>query len=95
MTDLSLSPVAQVCARIRKRAGDMRLAMVPGLAEDLRSIGEAFATLELRTRALEAHQKTLARATLAKHYGYVIEARDYHALVELGREPEAAADATA
>lgn len=89
-----LSPVAQVCARIRKRSSDVRLALLPGLGDDLRSIAEAFADLELRNRALERISKTLARATLAKHYGYEIEVADYNDLVELGRVPEVISDGT-
>lgn len=79
MTDSSA--VAHLRARILKRAADPRLMLVPGLADDLRMIGEAFGTLE-------HHIQALARATLAKHFDYHISPRDYHELVELGREPD-------
>jgi hypothetical protein len=83
MTDCSA--VANVRARILKRASDPRLVFVPGLADDLKLIGEAFGTLE-------HHVQALARATLAKSFGYDISPGDYNELVALGREVDEDAD---
>lgn len=77
MTDSSA--IAKVRDRIRKRACDPRLMLVPGLADDLKLIGEAFG-------AIEHDVQVLARATLAKHFSYDIPKSDYNDLVELGRE---------
>lgn len=76
MTDLTA--IARCCDRIRKRAVDPRLVLVPGLADDLRLIGEAFVWLEQGQRAI-------GRAVLAKHYGYNATKDDYAHLVELAQ----------
>lgn len=81
MTDLTA--VARCCDRIRKRAADPRLVLVPGLADDLRLIGEAFVWLE-------QGQRTIASCVLAKHYGYSATKTDYHHLVELAQLEDSA-----
>lgn len=71
-----LGAVAAVRDRIARRAGDKRLVVVPGLADDLHAIGEAFSSLELTS-------KTLARIYLAKHYGYHLSTPEYQFLATL------------
>lgn len=77
MTDCTA--IANVCARINQRTRDPRLVLVPGLADDLRSIGEAFITL---TRAVQL----LARAELARQGNYPLSKADYHDLVCMAGE---------
>jgi hypothetical protein len=79
MTDSTA--VALACAALNKRASDVRMALVPGLADDLRLIGEAL-------RSLEFGQRSLATSVLAKHFAYEIPKREYNHLVELARELE-------
>ena len=78
MTDSTA--IAQCCARISKRVQDVRLLVVPGLADDLRSIGEAFGILEQQ-------QRLLARAALCVGTGSDIPRDDFNGLLELSREP--------
>lgn len=78
MTD-HLGAVAAVRHRIATRARDPRLVLVPGLADDLQAIGEAFASLEQDT-------KLLARVFLSKHYGYSLSKPEYQSLAELAGE---------
>ena len=80
-----LSAVAQLRSRISKRAADPRLLLVPGLADDLKLIGEAFGTIH-------QHLASLARVVLAREYGYTMEPADYHALSALSRQHEAGAN---
>lgn len=74
-----LGAVAAVRDRINARARDPRLVVVPGLADDLRMIGEAFGSLDLST-------KLLARIFLSKHYGYSLSTPEYQALATLAGE---------
>jgi hypothetical protein len=76
-----LTAVARLRTRISKRAADPRLLLVPGLADDLRLIGEAFGTIE-------QHLSSLSRVVLAREYGYAMEPADYHVLSALGRVAE-------
>lgn len=75
MTDCSA--VHTLCIRLRKRAADPRLVLVPGLADDLKSIGEAFTALDYRVQLL-------ARAELARQGNYALSKIDYHDLVMIG-----------
>jgi len=63
-------------ARISKRARDPRLALVPGLADDLTSIGEAFVLLEHQVELLSA-------GLLAEHCKYGMPPADWNAIVDL------------
>lgn len=74
-----LGAVAAVRDRIDKRARDPRLVLVPGLADDLQLIGEAFGSLDTSTKAL-------ARIFLSKHYGYSLSTPEYHFLATLAGE---------
>lgn len=77
MTDCTA--IATLRTRITKRASDPRLMLVPGLADDLKLIGEAFSVL---------HQavQVLARAELAREGKYPLSKADYHDLVTIGGE---------
>lgn len=77
MTDCAA--VARACARIRKRATDARLVLVPGLADDLRVIGEAF-------ECLHSGVQLLARVELARQGNYPLSKSDYHDLVVISGE---------
>lgn len=74
-----LGAVAAVRDRIQKRARDPRLVLVPGLADDLLLIGEAFGSLDIST-------KVLARIFLSKHYGYSLSTPEYQFLATLAGE---------
>lgn len=74
MTDCTA--IATLRVRIRTRASDPRLVLVPGLADDLRLIGEAF-------HSIQCNVQLLARLELARQGNYAPHPRDYHELVEL------------
>jgi hypothetical protein len=57
----SLNVIAEAQQRLEARANDKRLLLVPGLADDLRLIGEALAQLS-------SDASLLARVVLQKHY---------------------------
>ena len=78
-----LGAVAAVRDRIATRTRDPRLLLVPGLADDLKAIGEAFSALDLNT-------KVLARIYLSKHYGYTLSTPEYQFLASLAGEVEPA-----
>lgn len=77
MTDCTA--IATLRTRITKRASDPRLMLVPGLADDLRLIGEAFSVL---------HQavQLLGRVELARQGNYPLSKADYHDLVCMAGE---------
>jgi hypothetical protein len=77
MTDCTA--IATLRVRIRTRASDPRLVLVPGLADDLRLIGEAF-------HSLQQAVQLLARAELARTGNYPLSKVDYHDLVVLAGE---------
>lgn len=76
-----LGAVAACRDRINTRSRDPRLLLVPGLADDLRLIGEAFGALDLNC-------KVLARIYLSKHYGYSLSTPEYQFLASLAGEVE-------
>lgn len=78
MTELS-GAVAVARDRIRARARDPLLQAVPGLADDLHSIGEALAALELGARVL-------ARVYLSERYGYSLSRLEYRYVLDLSGE---------
>lgn len=69
---------------LASRAEDKRLMLVPGLADDLLSIGEALAELERRVGVVAA-------VVLRKHYwpNVAIPEAQWRALVEMRGEPAA------
>lgn len=77
MTDLAA--VAELRHRLATRARDPRLLLVPGLADDLRAIGEAF-------ESLDGASRLLARVFLSKHYGYHLSTPEYQSLAALAGE---------
>ena len=81
MTDLNLGALTLVRDRVRKRAADPRLALVPGLADDLKLIGEAFGTLEHATRGI-------ASIVLKKHHlsDAMLERDEWELLTRLAGE---------
>lgn len=79
MTDCTT--IARLRDRVRKRASDPRLAWVPGLADDLRLIGEAF-------HCVDHSVQLLARVELARQGNYSLHPRDYHELVALAATAE-------
>ena len=72
----SLSACALVRERIKTRARDPRLLLVPGLADDLKSIGEAFGEL---VAAVEC----LSRVAIAKHFSHELTPHDYKRVREV------------
>lgn len=77
MTDLTA--VTELRRRLSTRARDPRLLLVPGLADDLRAIGEAF-------DALDGASRLLARVFLSKHYGYNLSTPEYQSLATIAGE---------
>lgn len=76
----SLKRLAHARERISKRASDPRLLLVPGLADDLRLIGEAFGILETLASCL-------ASIALRKHFGQTdITSAEYETLSALAGE---------
>jgi hypothetical protein len=71
-----LGAVAAARDRLTARARDPRLVLLPGLADDLMSIGAALASLESTARAL-------ARIFLSKHYGYTLSTPEYQFLATI------------
>lgn len=65
--------------RLYARARDPDSSTVPGLADDLVLIGEAFDALDGATRLL-------ARVILSDRYGYALSTPEYQALAALAAE---------
>jgi hypothetical protein len=71
--------VALARDRLYTRARDPASSTVPGLADDLVLIGEAFDALDGATRLL-------ARVILADRYGYALSTPEYQGLASLAAE---------
>jgi hypothetical protein len=69
---------------LSSRSSDVRLRFVPGLAEDMRALGEAFEEIDRRI-------SVLAAVVLRKHYwpDAAVHTAQLRALMEMGAEPAA------